>query len=250
MSIETPAPVNPLIAPNTGTLVPGLASAFRGSINAYMSAIEDKAQYVQYYVEQTNALMGFGCVSGGTIAAGTALDVTVTPYEAYVGNYMCELGTASVGELTANNTNYIYLRQDGSFTVNTAGTLPSGDGHGHALLWGQAVTDGTAVTTVDNERRFVEYAYGGTAISYSAGGTVTLTPAEYGRPCLAFSGTATGTVVVSMPAQAYAAWDVINAGSAALAFCASSGGSALVATTKAARILCDGTNYRTLVQEA
>jgi len=250
MSLGTPTPTEPTIATNRGTLVPGLASTFRGSINAYVGGIEDKVQYVQAYLEERNELDGDGWVSGGTVAAGAGLSATITTLEAVVGNYIATANAGTVGSLAANNTNYIYLRQDGTFEANTAGTAPSNsDGHGRSIRWGYAVTDGSDVTSVSNERRFSERSYGGSEINYDAGGTVTLTVAQFSYPAIAFAGTAEGTVVVRMPAQAYHGWDIINQGSATLAFAGSSGGSAEVSTLKAARIIYDGTNYRLMAAE-
>lgn len=153
MSLETPDPTHPTIGTDLGTLVPGLASAFRGSVNAYVGGVEDKTQYIQFYVEKINSSAGFGWISGGTVAAGSGLSVTVDAYEAVVGNYIQCTTQGTVGGLAANDTNYLYLRQDGVWTTNVAGTVPaSGDGHGAALKWGYAVTDGTAVTSVSNTR--------------------------------------------------------------------------------------------------
>lgn len=165
MSLVSPTPSEPTIAANQGSLVPGLASAFRGSINTYVGAIEDKVQSVQYYHERENYLRGYGAVSGGTISAGAGLSVTIGTLTAVVGNYIQTSAVGTVGGLPENDTSYIYLRQDGEFTSNIAGTVPgTGDGHGEALYWGYAVTDGSSVTSVDNLR--APYRAGGMGVPW------------------------------------------------------------------------------------
>ena len=150
--IGTPSPSNPYIAPDATPVPAGLASAFRPSLNAYVAAVENKAQYAQYYIERINASVGYGAISGGAVTAGAGLSVVIAPYEAVVGNYIRDTSAGTVGGLSANNSNYLFLRQDGTWTVNVTGSLPSGDGHGEALLWAIAAAGGSSVTSVDNTR--------------------------------------------------------------------------------------------------
>ena len=151
MAVVTQTPLNVSIAANSGTLVPGLANAFRGSINAYVGTVEDKAQLVQAHAEGLAGAVGYGWLSGGTIAAGAGLNVTITALSAIVGNKVATDATGTVG-MTASTVNYIFLHQDGTFATNPAGTVPSSAVHGTALLWGNATTNASAVTAVSNTR--------------------------------------------------------------------------------------------------
>lgn len=237
MALTAGTATNTAIGPDAGTIGQCLANTFRGSINAYVAAVEDKVQLLQWWGEQQSAIDGYGVISGGTLSAGAGLSVNVAAYAAVIGNYLTTGEAGTCGGLTDDASNTIYLYQDGH--IDTTGTVSS---HGPSMAWGVAVAASGTVSSVTQVRRFRQRQYGGTSIPYSAG-TTTLAPEQFGYPLLRFSGTATGTVIVQMPEQAFAAWDVINAGSATAAFCATSGGSVLVATTKAARITYDGTDY-------
>lgn len=240
MSITTYTPTNPAIAPDAGSVGQCLAETFRGSLNAYVAAVEDKAQAIQGYAEQMSAYDGYGALTdGGTIAAGAGLSVTIGPYTAYVGNIVGNAGTGTVGSLGANATSTIYLYQDGTF--DTTGTVTS---HGPSMPWGQATTNASTVTAVSNIRRYHQRQYGGSAVPINAIGTTTLTVEQYARPAIAFSGTAVGTAVVIMPSQAYATWDIWNAGTASLQIQAATGGSVVVSRLLGGRIMWDGTDMQ------
>lgn len=240
MSITTYTPTNPAIAPDTGSVGQCLAETFRGSLNAYVAAVEDKAQAIQGYAEQMSAYDGYGALTdGGTIAAGAGLSVTIGPYTAYVGNIVGNAGTGTVGSLGANATSTIYLYQDGTF--DTTGTVTS---HGPSMPWGQATTNASTVTAVSNIRRYHQRQYGGSAIPINAIGTTTLTVEQYARPAIAFSGTAVGTAVIILPSQAYATWDVWNAGTASLQMQAATGGSVVLSRLCGGRIMWDGTDMQ------
>lgn len=242
MSYVTYTPQNPSIATAAGSIGQCLAETFRGSINAYVGAVESKPMQIAAWGERIAGYDGFGALTdGGTIAAGAGLSVTVTPYGALVGNPIGNDATGTVGSLQPNATNPIYLYQDGTWDLS--GTAA---GHGLSMLWGQATTNASAVTAVDNNRRFHMRQYGGTAISTNGLGTITLSVEQYAHPLIAFSGTVGGTCVVRLPLQPYAAWDVLNLGSASTSLCGASGGSVIIASVKAARVACDGTAYRRL----
>lgn len=156
MSVVTQVPLNPAIAPNA-TQVPGpiAVTAFRTALNTYVSSVEDKVQLAQAFIEGLASLIGNGVVSGGLISAGAGLSVSVSALVALVGNRVETDAATTVGGLangaSGGSTNRIWLRQDGSFTVNQSGSAPStGDGHGLAILLGTADTAAGAVTGVTN----------------------------------------------------------------------------------------------------
>jgi hypothetical protein len=150
------APANVLLA----TAVPALAGDtpdnFRANINNRVGLLDAKAQFVEATLEQFLAQFGNGSISGGTIAAGTGLGVTVTAFTAFVGSIVGFNATQTLSGLTDASTNSLFLRQDGTFTVNTTGTPPIDiSTHGQAFLWGTAVTSGGVVTSVTNTRRLM-----------------------------------------------------------------------------------------------
>src|SRR5437016_4160127 len=149
MPLVTQTPTSPTISPNATQVTAGLANDFRGKINTYVAAVEDKAQLVEAYLEQLTAVLGNGAVSGGAISAGAGLSVSVAVLTAIVGNIVAFDASQTVGGLTASSTNYLFLRQDGTWTVNTTGAVPTDiAAHGAYLLWGTATTDVASVTAV------------------------------------------------------------------------------------------------------
>lgn len=154
MPTTDPTPTNPTAA-DDATPVPGpvLPSDFRPLFNAYAAAAEDKAQLAVAFLEALQTALGNGALTGGTISAGVGLSVSVAALTAFVGTYVNVTGATVVGSLADTTTNYIFLYQDGTFTSNTTGTVPSSSGgHGAAMLWGTATTAGGIVTGVSNVR--------------------------------------------------------------------------------------------------
>ncbi len=153
MAIVTEIPTNYSIYTNAGTVNAGQANTFRAAMNGYAGTVEDKAQSIQAWAEQFHAWLGFGAIGGGSITAvPSSLNVTITAATAIVGNYVRSDSTGTVG-LTNSATNYIYFRQDSSWSTNTAGTVPgTADGKGTAFLWGSAITAGGSVSSVSNVR--------------------------------------------------------------------------------------------------
>lgn len=154
MALVSETPTNNTIYTNAGTVAAGLASAFRAAVNGYAGTVEDKAQLIQAFLERENLTLGFGAIGGGAVAAvASSLNVTIAAATAIIGNYVRSDSTGTIG-LTNAATNYIYMRQNGTFESNTAGTVPgTADGKGTALLWGSAVTAGGSVSSVSNARQ-------------------------------------------------------------------------------------------------
>lgn len=242
MSTGTPVPTNPAIAEDAGTLTPGLASQFRRRLNEYVGSVEDKVQVVQAYVEHHIDVHGYGALAGGTIAPGTGLSVTISPYEAVVGNYVYYDGTVTLGDLAANNTNYIYLHQDGTFEANVAGTVPAPSVHGPAVYWGYAQTDAGSVVAVSNLRPAAWRQSVGT-ITLS-GGTITPVAEEIACSHLTLAGTPSGTVLLRMPVQYGREWHVENATSEVVQLAGTVGGTALIGPGGASCVYCGADGYK------
>lgn len=228
------APTHPGIAPNVGTLQPGLGTAFRPLLNGFGGSIEDKAQLTQAYLESYAGAAGFGGIAGGSVATGVGLSVVIGSVQAVVGNPVGIDTSSTVSSLTANATNRIWLRQSGVFTAGTAATPPgTADGFGTALLWAEAVTNASTVTAVTQPQRWlpldcdivgtaqIRYAGGaplpGWPFGFKAGSvntdsTVaqTLGTALYTCPYLRFNGTALGTADIIVPLQEGAPWFINN----------------------------------------
>lgn len=85
-------------------------------------------------------------VNGYTLSAGTGLNADVAAGTCVVNGYhIVSDGTQAVS-VTASQTNYIWLNEDGTLSSNTTGTNP-----GSELLLGTAVTDGSGVTSVSHD---------------------------------------------------------------------------------------------------
>lgn len=154
MSVVTPESLvaDPTIATALTNYAAGLASGFLTALNARQDEIEDRYQRAQGNLEQLGIALAYGGLSGGAITAGVGLSASVAALTALVGGYVGTDAAITVGDLAPNDVSYLWLRQDGTFTANVTGTVPSGDTHGAALLWGTVTTDGSSVTAVDNDR--------------------------------------------------------------------------------------------------
>lgn len=85
-------------------------------------------------------------VSGYTLSAGTGLNANVAAGTCVVNGYHIVSDAAQAVAVTASQTNYIWLAEDGTLSHNTTGTNPGTD-----LLLGTAVTDGSGVTSVSHQ---------------------------------------------------------------------------------------------------
>ncbi len=151
---KLPLPQDPVVSAALASVPVGGASSFAGNLQARLDAIEGRINIVAARVEKLSNLIGDGAITGGAISIGTGLSVDITALEGIVGTYVEKSATVTVGGLAPNDTNRLWLRQTGEFTVNQSDTPPSDtDGKGAALKWGQAVTGTSTVTSVSNARR-------------------------------------------------------------------------------------------------
>ncbi len=157
MAFITYNPLDPRISVDVTPIAAQTSAAtFRPAVNTADAALDDKAQIGYGELERLLVLLGGnGWISGGTISAGTGLSVNIAALTAVVGVPIGFDATEIVGGLVNAVTNYIFLREDGTWTVPAAGssTPPlTTDGHGDYLLWGTATTAGNVVTGVSNVR--------------------------------------------------------------------------------------------------
>jgi len=89
-------------------------------------------------------------ISGFTLSAGTGLNVNVAAGSCLVQGYSIVSDATQAVSVTASQTNYIWLAEDGTLSSNTTGTNPGDD-----LLLGTAVTDGSGVTSVSYETNII-----------------------------------------------------------------------------------------------
>lgn len=245
MAVVTPTTLNPTIAPNA-TPIPGPIGpdSFRGSVNTYVAAAEDKAQLVTALLEQLQTAFGNGAISGGIVTAGAGFSVSVAAFEALVGTKVKTDAATTVGGLTPSATNYLWVRQDGTWGPTFTSTPPdTADGHGDVFLWGTATTDGSGVTSVTNDRRLFQ-TFGRTSKSVAGAADVTLTTAEARNRTLEFTGVLTGNINVIVPLFDGAEWIAVNSttGAFSLTVKGGTGTGIVVATAKTATLRGDGTN--------
>ena len=86
-------------------------------------------------------------VIGYVLSAGTGLNVDISAGTCFVNGFEIVSDATQSESVTASQTNYVYLNDDGTFTVNTTGTQPA-----DSLFLGTAVTDGSGVTSVSHVR--------------------------------------------------------------------------------------------------
>lgn len=147
-------PKNPAILAEIPSYVRGDAQQFADDVEEHQDTLEIRDGLIQAAVEYLTAAIGYGALTGGAITSGMGLSVNVGAYTAIVGNWVGNDASQVVGGLTDGALNYLWLRQDGQWTVNTTGITPlSTDGHGAAMLWGTATVVSGAVTIVSNIRR-------------------------------------------------------------------------------------------------
>ena len=178
MSLVTQTPKDPGIAAAISD-IPSLVAAtdFRPAINTRKETMHDHDKLMQARLEQLLITFGFGAVSGGTISAGSGLSVSVAALKAYIGHIVEFDASQTVGGLTNTATNRLWLRQDGTWTIKTNTDSPdTSDGHGWALKWGEAVTAGGAVTSVDNERDYITFGEVKSGDTELADGAVAVVP--------------------------------------------------------------------------
>lgn len=85
-------------------------------------------------------------LNGYTLSAGTGLNANVSSGTCVVNGYYINSDATQAVSVTASQTNYIWLNEDGTLSSNTTGTNP-----GNELLLGTAVTDGSGVTSVSHQ---------------------------------------------------------------------------------------------------
>lgn len=128
-----------------------LANQVRDTINTKLSTQTSQQNLAMALLEVLTNFVGNGAIYGGEISAGAGLSVEIAAYEAFVGSVIGDDAATTVGGLVANDVNYLFLRQNGTWTVNQDGSDPSAAA-GDFLLWGTATTDGSSVTAISNVR--------------------------------------------------------------------------------------------------
>lgn len=87
---------------------------------------------------------GYAVCTGLSVSAGTGLQATVSAGKAQIGGIVEKSASFTV-VLSASSTNWIWLKQDGTFTVATTTAKPAGE----CVCLGAAITDGSGVTSVE-----------------------------------------------------------------------------------------------------
>lgn len=246
MSVVTPTPLHPTIAANATQIAgPVDPDVLRRNLNTYVATVEDRNQLDAANLELLQAALGNGALSGGLITIGSGFSVSVAALEALVSTRVKTDAATTVGGLTPSTTNYLWLRQDGTFGPNFTSTPPdTADGHGDYFLWGLAITDGSGVTSVVNDRRiFQSLTY--LAKSVAGGSDVTLTIAEAKNRHLELTGLLTASINLILPLYAGAEYVIFNntTGAFTLTVKGASGTGIAVGQGKTAILRSNGTNY-------
>lgn len=86
-------------------------------------------------------------VNGYALSAGSGLNADISAGTCFVNGYQVVSNATQSVAVTASQTNYLYLNDDGTITVNTTGTQPA-----DSLFLGTATADGSGVTSVSHIR--------------------------------------------------------------------------------------------------
>lgn len=214
MAFVTPTPTNPFFSTAIASIAAGNALDFRSSLNNRVSGLDSKCMLLAALTELLTETMGNGAISGGAVTAGVGLSVSIAPLTAFVGNYLQSNATETVGGFsTSAPDQYVWLRQDGTWTVDIGSTPPSSaDGHGESLAWAIVETDLGSIVSIDNNRSLFGSQFLRTDISVIAlpDADYALTIYQINARVLEFTGAMTATRVVSVPEQAYGEWIVYN----------------------------------------
>lgn len=222
------------------------AETVRSSLDNKMETNYVATQSAIALLESLQTHIGNGAISGGTISAGTGLSVDIAAFEAFLGTIVGNDATTTVGGLAANDVNYIFATQSGTFLTDPdPNAIPLGS-YGAYMLWGTATTDGTGVTAVSNDRRHVQKP-GHLSKSVAGSADVTLTSAEAVNRQLEFTGILTGNIKVYVPLWDGSEWVAINSttGAFTLTVIGTTGTGIVVGSGKTALLRGNGTNiYR------
>lgn len=251
MSIIVEAPTNPEFTAAFSGLPAGNAIDFRTALNAKLQSIYDLLQVDAAFLELLVETLGNGAISGGEVSAGVGLSVSVATYSALIGTIIRTDAATTVGGLADNAFNYLYARQDGTWSTNTTGTPPtSADGHGQALQWAIVQTDTGAVTQIDNSRaifgsRMLPAGYLAIAMSDA---NYTLSLVEATNRVLEFTGALTDDREIILPDAAFHEFLLINSttGGHWLLARTPSGTGPTIPPGEQMMVYCDGTD---MVQE-
>lgn len=149
MASITPTPKHPAFSATGQRVTAGTAAEFRPNINAAVAALEARVALMAALLERVVAP---GALGGGTITTSAGLTVSIAAGSALAPTWVGWDAPVSL-TLPASSTRYIWLRQDGTFSLTATTSAPlASDGHGAALRWGSATTSGSAVTAIDNAR--------------------------------------------------------------------------------------------------
>lgn len=152
MALVTQTPTDPAISTALTDYVAGVASGLVTTLNTRQNELELRDSKATAWLEKLHTTLGNGWISGGAISAGQGLAVTVASLSAMVGHIVAFDASQIVG-LSASAVNYIYLRENGTWTVNTTGATPTDTTtYGLSLLWGTATTSASGVVTISNTR--------------------------------------------------------------------------------------------------
>ena len=125
------------------------APTVREKLNANLDWSEEQMQGIEDRLEGgLREIIGDGVVSGLGVSAGTGLSVDVGTGRALVGQVVVELLVTTGVAVAPNATNKVYLLQDGGFYTTTGSDPPTAQ---PSILLAWAVTDGSGVTSVNND---------------------------------------------------------------------------------------------------
>ncbi len=164
------------------------------------------------YLEQAhNDLIGFGIVDGLELGIGTGLFATVT--SGTLNAKSC-VTVSNIPDYACppSSTVYLWINEDGAITTTTNTVFPGGS----YVCMGRVTTDGSSVTEISRINRQeillslqeMTQAGGQATIALSGTSPVVLTPAEYGKRLLVFTGVLGSGVTVYLPETSGSEWTI------------------------------------------
>lgn len=151
--IEGIAQFNPGDGPSSPFVYNDTASSVRHKLNYSLGAVEDYVEEIEVTVEDVMAaVFGNGVVYGLEPSVGTGLNIDYTAGYALIG-FTISKDAGSISVPPNYNPGYVFLKQDGSWEVNSDGSEPSDM---ESFLYCTFVSNASSVVSVSTSMRALE----------------------------------------------------------------------------------------------
>ena len=190
--------------------------------------------------------LGYGCISGLTLSISSGFNAAIAN-GVFLGLTVRSLSSIANFACPPSSTSYLWIDEVGNVVRTSTTTSPGGA----VGCLGKVVTDGSGITSITYDNRddiglvLQDVAQGGGMTSKAVTtGSYILTPSEYGKRILQFTGVLVANVTAIVPNLAGQQWTVIDSTTGAFTVTVKTNGGTGIALThaKTCILICDGTN--------